>query len=70
MFQHLKFSFYSTPFVCFKTVFTFYLAPPKKKCARSEVFSPPIGWCEFTPAWQNNKQKYKHYPGLRGARGF
>ena len=29
-----------------------------------------IGWCEFTPAWQNNKKKYKHNPGLRGTIGF
>ena len=32
--KHLQFYFYGTPFVCFKTVFTFYAAPPpppKKK---------------------------------------
>ena len=39
-FQHLQFLFYSTPFVCFKTVFTFYVAPSKKKCVPSEFFSP------------------------------
>ena len=42
-FQHLQFSSYCTPFVCFKPVFTFYVAPPQKKCARSEVFSPLLG---------------------------
>ena len=39
-FQHLPLSFYSTAFECFKTVFTFIVAPSKKKCAHSEVFFP------------------------------
>ena len=51
--------FFLTPFVCFKTVFTFYVAPPSppKKSTRGQKFFPTIGWCEFTPAWKNNKQK-------------
>ena len=56
-FQHLQFSFHSTSFVCFRTVFTFYVAPQKKRYEWSEVFPPSNGWCEFTPAWGNHKQK-------------
>ena len=41
-FQHVQFSFYSTPFVCFKTVFTFYVAPPQKVRAVGS-FSPLFG---------------------------
>ena len=55
-FQHLQFSFYSTTFVSFKTVFSFYVATHKKS-AHGQKFFPPIGWCEFTPAWQNKKNK-------------
>ena len=39
--QFVQFLFYSTLFVCFKTVFTFYGAPPLKKvCA---VYFPGLG---------------------------
>ena len=38
--QHSQFLFYNIPFVCFKTVFTFFVAPPKKKCAWLELFFP------------------------------
>ena len=30
----------------------------------------PIGWCDFTPAWQNIKQKSNHNPGVRGTGGL
>ena len=45
-------SFYSTPNKCLGTVFTFHVTQPKKKFPPSEVLIP-IGWCDFTPVWQN-----------------
>ena len=54
-FQHLPLSFYSTPFECFKTVFTFYVAPTKKKYALSEVFFPLLGGVKSQqPGEKNN----------------
>ena len=38
--QHIPLSFYSSPFVCCKTLFTFYVAPSIKKYAWSKVFCP------------------------------
>ena len=69
-FQHLQFSFYSTPFVCFKTVFTFYVASPKKKCAQSEVFFSLLGGVISHRPGKIINKKYKQNPGLRGAGGF
>ena len=37
-FQHLSISFFSTPNVCFRTVFTFYVSLPKKKSHRRKCF--------------------------------
>ena len=51
---HLPVSFYSTPNMSFKTVFNFFVAPTKKKCALSEVLLL-IAWCDFTPALQHIK---------------
>ena len=69
-FQHLQFSFYSTPFECFRTVFTFYVSLPKKKYARSEVFPPLLGGVNSHRPGKIINKKYKHNPGLRGAGGF
>ena len=63
--------FYSTPNECFKTVFTFSVLKLEKKYLPFKVFTPPIGWFDFTQAWQNfNKKKSKNNPGLRGAGGI
>ena len=60
-FQHLAVSFYNALFECLKKSFSFWVAPPKKKWGPPKVPPPPprppIGWCEFTTPWQNNKQK-------------
>ena len=60
--QHLPLSFYRTPFECFKTVFTFYVAPPKKKCARSEVFFLLLGGVYSHRPGKIIKKKYMHNP--------
>ena len=39
-FQRLALSFYCTPFVCFNTVFTFYVAPSKKNARCRKFFFP------------------------------
>ena len=61
-------SFYVTPNVGFKTVFTF-CKPPQKKNSPLEVWIPIEG-CEFIMAWQNEKKKNMHNPFFWGSGGI
>ena len=54
--QHLPLSSYSTPFVCFKTDFTLYVAPSKKKYAQSKVFPLMAGVNSHHPGRILNKK--------------
>ena len=66
--KDVQFSFYSTPFVSFKTVFTFYVATKQKRVCVGSFFTI-LGGGSHRPGKIINK-KFKHNPGITDAVGF